>query len=88
MIDQDKALTLSKETGEPYEGHTYLTRVAKGLDERFVRLSLVRMIGMAEREFATSVSRDTDDPFEFRQRCHRAWTDLEKQHHVSRRAGI
>lgn len=85
MIDQDEALQLARETGEPYEGHSYLARVAKGLDERFVRLALVRMIGLAEREQTTSVSRDTDDQFEFRQRCHRAWSSLEKQHQTSRR---
>ena len=84
MIDQDRALTLARETGEPYETGVFEVRAAPGLDAKFVRLSIVRLIGLAEREQATSVSRDTDEELEFRQRCARAWRELERQHKVTR----
>lgn len=84
MIDQTRALTLARETGEPYETSTHEVRAVPGLDERFVRLSIVRLIGLAEREQTTSVSRDTDEEPEFRQRCARAWKELERQHKVTR----
>lgn len=86
MIDLERALRLALDAGDPYAGRGLDLDVRPGLDDRFVRLSMTRMIGLAAREQTTSVSRDTDDPLQFTQRCARAWKALENQHKATREA--
>lgn len=85
MIDLEHALRLALDAGDAVP-RRFVVDVRPGLDDRFVRLSLTRMIGLAAREQTTSVSRDTDDPLQFTQRCARAWKALEDQHKATREA--
>lgn len=84
MIDLERALRLALDAGDVVPSK-FTVDVRPGFDDRFVRLSLVRFIGLAQREQATSVSRDCGEPLEFTQRCARAWKALEDQHAAARK---
>lgn len=84
MIDLEHALRLALDAGDAVARTPYTVDVQPGIDDRFVRLSMMRMIGLAQREFATSVSRDVDAEDTFVQQCARAWKSLEYQHAADR----